>query len=150
MPAPVITVTNSASATINSMSYGNVNAGTTSSVNQLLFWNNFQGTQTLSDAVQCSLTTMTFNGLTTGDTVTNGQEIVTNTMFQEQCISQGDSGYTAIGGQTTAPISDGSSVGVIQGTIGGSCAVINTQIAAINNVTAGPSQWKIRISFLYS
>jgi hypothetical protein len=150
MPAPVFTVTNPSSATINSFSYGNVNAGSESSVNQLLFWNNFEGTQTLSDAVQCSLTTMTFNGLSTNDTVTNGQEIVTNTMFHEQCVSQGDADYTAIGGPTTAPISDGSSPGVIQGTIGGSAAVINTQVIAIINVTAGPAQFRIRISYLYS
>ena len=150
MPAPVFTLTNSASSTISSISYGNVNAGKDSSVTQLLFWNNFQGTQTLSDAVQCSLTIMTFNGLATGDTVTDGQEIVTNTMFQEQCVSQGDSGYTAIGGPTTAPISDGSSPGTIQGIIGGSAAVVNTQIVAINNVTAGPAQFKLRCSFLYA
>lgn len=150
MPAPLFTVTDMSSATINSVSYSNVDAGSASSVVSLLFWNNKGGSNALSDAVQVTVTTKTFNGLDTGDTVTNGQEIVTNTMFQEQCTSQSDATYTAVGGPTTAPISDGSSAGTISGTVGGSAAIVNTKIVAINNVTAGPAQFLIRLNYLYS
>lgn len=149
MAAPLITITNSSSATMSVISYGNVDAASSSGVQQILVWNNMGGSQQLSDAISCTITTKTFNKLDTGDTAPNGQEVVTDLMFHVECVSQGDSGYTAVGGPTTAPIGN-SSVGTIQGTIGGTCAVVNTQIVAPSNVSAGQSQYYTRVSFLYS
>jgi len=149
MPAPLITLTDASSGTIVSLSYNNVDAGSNSGIQTILVWNNFGGSQVVSDAVQASITSKTFNGLDTGDTVTNGQEIVTYTMLNVQCTSQGDSGFTAVGGPTTAPIGN-STVGTIQGSVGGTAAVLNTKIVAVTNVTAGPAQFLLRFNYLYS
>jgi hypothetical protein len=151
MPSPLFTVTDASSATITSVSYNNVNAGSSGSVVPLLFWNNKGGSSAVSDAVQVNITTVTFNGLTTGDTVANGQEIVTDTMFTVECTSQGDTVYTPVGGATTAPIANTTgNPGTIQGTAGGTFAYVNTQIVATSNVTAGPAQFLIRLGYLYS
>jgi hypothetical protein len=150
MSAPLFTVTDATSAVLSSVSYSNVNAGSVGGAVPLLFWNNKGGTQVLSDAVQCQLTTKTFNGLDTGDTVANGQEIVTNLILQGKCISQGDSAFTAIGGSnSTMPIGN-ASVGTISGAIGGTYANVSTQIVAPGTVTAGTAQFLNRLLYLYS
>jgi len=149
MPSPLFTVTDASSATITSVSYNNVNAGSTGGIVPLLFWNNKGGTSIISDAVQVSVTTKTFNGLDTGDTVANGQEIVTNLIFNIECTSQGDTVYTAVGGPTTAPIGN-AAPGTISGAVGGTYAFVNTKIVAPNTVTAGPAQFLIRLNYLYS
>ena len=146
--SPNFTVTDTTSATISSISYSNVNAGSTSVNNPLLFWNNQGGSTALSDATNVTITTKTYNGLDTGDTVANGQEVVSDTMLYIQCASQGDTSYTPVGGPTTAPIGD-SAIGIIQGVVGGSYALVNTFISAPANVTAGPAQFLIRLSYLY-
>lgn len=148
MAAPLITLTNANSATLGTASYGNVDASSNSGIQQIYVWNNMNGSQTLSDAIQCTITTKTWNKLDTGDTVQNGQEVVTDLMFQVQCTSQGDTSYTAVGGPTTAPIGN-ASIGTIQGTVGGTAAIVNTQIVAPSTVTAGQAQFIIRVSYLY-
>jgi hypothetical protein len=151
MAAPVITFTDSTSATLASLSFGNVDAGSTSAPVQVIIWNNKGGGSTLSDAVSVTLTTKTFNGLDTGDTVPNGQQVVTNLAVAEKCTSVLASSYTAIGGPTTAPI--GSALGgngTIKGVIGGDAAYVSLTITAPSNVTAGPAQFLLRVNYLYS
>jgi len=151
MSAPLFTVTDASSATINSISYQNVNAGSSGSVVPLLFWNNYNGSSVLPDAVQVSITAKTFSGLDSGDTVANGQEVVTDTMLNIKCTTQGDSGYTAVGGPTTAPIGDGTAgPGTISGKVGGSYAYVDTYIAAPNGVSAGPAAFLVLLNYLYS
>ena len=154
MPAPLFTVTDASSATISSISYSNVNASSSGAVTPLLFWNNMGGTSAVSDAVQVSITTMTFSGydgVTNIDTVANGQEVVTQTVLTVECTSQGDTAYTPVGGQTTWAIGDGSQgSGVISGYPGGTFAYVNTVIVAPSGITAGPAQFLIRLNYLYS
>ncbi len=152
---PVFTVTDASSSTISSISYQNVNAGTIGNVVPLLFWNNMGGTSVVPDAVQVTITTMTFTGQATGDTVANGQEVVTDKVLEVQCTSQDPTNpfpsFTPIGGTTTAPIGDGSEgVGTISGAIGGTFAYVNTHINAPSGISAGPAAFMIRCSFLYS
>ena len=149
MAAPIFTVTDTTSSTINSISYSNVNAGATSANSPLLFWNNQGGSSVLSDATNVTITTKTFNGLDTGDTIVNGQEVVTDQMLYVQCTSQGDTTYTPVGGPTTAPIGN-STPGTIQGSVGGTYAFVNTFIAAPTTVTAGPASFIIRVNYLYT
>lgn len=149
MPSPLITVTDAGSATISSLSYNNVDSGSNSGIITVLVWNNKGGSQVISDAVQATITTKTFNGQDTGDTVQNGQEIVTYTMLNTQCTSQGDVSYTPVGGPITAPIGN-VTTGTIQGTVGGTAARVNTKIIAVSNVTAGPAQFLLRLNYLYS
>ena len=152
MPSPLFTVTDASSATMNQISYSNVNAGSSGAVVPLLFWNNLGGTTTLPDAVQVSITTKTFNGYYGApDNATNGLEIVTQTILTVQCTSQDDPTYTPIGGPVTWPISDGSEgQGIISGAIGGTFAYVNTQIVAPPGVSAGPAAFLIRLGYMYS
>lgn len=151
MSAPVITFTDSSSATLSSLSFGNVNAGTTSSPVSILIWNNKAGGSVVSNTTSTTITTVTFNGLNTGDTVQNGQEVVSYLVLAEQCTSQGDSGYTQVGGTTTAPIgSAAGGTGVIDGTVGGDAAYLNLESIVPNNITPGAVQFLIRTSYLYT
>lgn len=150
MPAPVITFTDSSSATLSSLSFGNVNAGTTSSVVPILIWNNKAGGSVISDTSSTTLTTVTFNGLNTGDTVQNGQEVVTYLVLDEQCTSIGGS-YTQVGGTTTAPIgSAAGGSGTIKGVVGGDATYINLKLVVPSNITPGAVQFLIRTSYLYT
>ena len=155
MAVPIFTVTDASSATISVISYSNVNAGAIGSPVPLLFWNNKGGSSAVPDAVQVSITTMTSNGWATGDSVANGQEVVTDLILEVQCTSQAASGtipsYVPVGGATTAPIGDGSQgVGVISGYAGGTFAYVNTHINAPNGVSAGPAAFLLRLNYLYS
>jgi hypothetical protein len=151
MPAPVITFTDSTSSIISSLSFGNVDASSTSAVAEILVWNNKGGGSTLSNATSVTLTSKTYNGLDTGDTIPNGQQIVSSLLLGEQCVSQGDSGYTQVGGPTTAPIgSSAGGTGTILGRAGGDAAFINLTMTAPSNVTAGPAAFLIRVSYVYS
>ena len=151
MAAPVISLTNAASAVITSLSYGNVDAGSVSVPQTVLVYNNFGGTNTISSAVNMTITTKTYNGQNTNDTIANGQEVVTNLSFAVKCISQGDTTYNAIGGSTTAPIgSFAGGVGVIKGVIGGDAAVCLLTLQAPSNVTAGAVSFLLRCNYLYS
>jgi hypothetical protein len=151
MPSPNITFTNTASSFISTLSFGNVDASSTSAVNSILVWNNYAGTNTLSSATNLTITTLTYNQLSSGDTIANGQEVVNNRAVAIQCTSQGDTGYTAIGGSTTAPIgSAAGGVGTILGSIGGDFAVVNLTITAASNITAGPVQFLLRVNYVYS
>ena len=156
MPAPTFTVTDASSATINSISYSNVNASTSGAVTPLLFWNNKSGLSAVSDAVQVTITTMTFlgyDGVTNIDTIQNGQEVVSQNVLTVECTSNvpPDPVYTPIGGTTTWAIGDGSQgTGIISGYTGGTYAYVNTVIVAPPGITAGPAQFLVRLNYLYS
>ena len=151
MPAPVITFTDASSATLSSLSFGNVNAGATSSTTPILIWNNNGGGSVVSDTASTTITTVTFNGLISGDTVQNGQEVVTYLVLGEQCTSLSAPSFTQVGGATTGAI--GSTVGgsgVIKGTVGGDAAAVNLRLVVPNNITAGPVQFLTRVAYLYT
>lgn len=151
MAAPVITLTNSASAVITSINYGNIDAGSVSAPQNILIWNNYNGANALSDAQNVTLTTKTYNGQNSNDTIPNGQEVVTNLSFALKCNSQGDVNYTNIGGLTTAPIgSTLGGVGIIKGVVNGDAASCFLTLQAPTNVTAGAVQFLMRINYLYS
>lgn len=151
MAAPVITLTNAASAVITSLSYGNVDAGSVSLPQTVLVYNNMGGTNTISSAVNTTITTKTYNGQNINDTIPNGQEVVTNLSFAVKCTSQGDTNYNSIGGLTTAAIgSQLGGVGVIKGIIGGDAATCLLTLQAPSNVTAGAVQFLLRVNYLYS
>ena len=151
MSAPNFSYTDATSATLASLSFGSVAAGSTSAATTFLIWNNKGGGSAVSDATSCQLTTMTWTGLTTGDTVQNGQEVVSYTTMKIQCISQGDSGYTAIGGTTTAPVGSAlGGVGTIKGLSNGDYAVVQATQSPPTNVTAGTAQFLIRIQYVYT
>jgi len=155
MSAPIITFTDATSATLASQSFGNCNAGSTTSPITVYIWNNKGGSTVVSDTAQTTLTTVTFNGLLTGDTVPNGQEVVNYSMLGVKCTSQGDTSFTQVGAPSgtavTAPIGGvAGGTGVIKGNINGDAAICQLQLVVPNNVTPGAAQWLGRVAYLYS
>lgn len=150
MASPNITMTDINSAALPSLQFGNVDANSTSDVQTVYIWNNQGGSQALSDATSTTITTKTRLGLDIGDTIANGQEVVTNLYLQKKCTSLSEGSFTPTGGPTTASI--GSSVGgtgVISGSINGDNAIVALRIAAPSNVTQGPVQFIIRVNYFY-
>lgn len=152
MAAPVLTFTDASSATLASFSFGSADAGSTTSAKVLYVWNNKGGGTLVSDTAQTTFTTKTFTGLDTGDTVPNGQEVVTNSILGVQCTSQGDVGYTQVSGSTTtAPIgSAAGGVGIIKGNVNGDASILNLRLTVPPTVTPGAAQWLGRVAYLYS
>jgi hypothetical protein len=150
--APVITFTDSTSASLASLAFGNVDAGATTSALTVLVWNNKAGGTIVSDTSQTTFTTKTFNGLDTGDTTPNGQALVTGQYLGIQCTSQGDSGFTQVGSSSnTAPIgSAAGGTGVIKGNVGGDAAYLSVRLVVPSGVAAGATQWLGRVSYLYT
>lgn len=87
MSAPVISFTDGSGSSLASLSFGNCNAGSTTAPVTIRVYNNNGGGTAVSDTSQTTITTKTFNGLDTGDTVANGQEVVTNKMLGVLCTS---------------------------------------------------------------
>lgn len=152
MPAPVITFTDASSGNLASLSFGNVDAGSTTTPVTLLVWNNKGGGTIVSDTASTTMTTKTFTGLDVGDSPANGQEVVTSTMLGVKCTSAGDSAFAQVGGSSiTHSIGTAAGgAGVIKGVVGGDAAVCVLQLVVPSNVTPGAAQWLGRISYLYS
>lgn len=87
MSAPVISFTDGSGSNLSSLSFGNCNAGSTTPAVTIRVYNNNGGGTAVSDTAQTTITTKTFNGLDTGDSVPNGQEVVTNKMLGVLCTS---------------------------------------------------------------
>jgi len=116
-----------------------------------MIFNNKNGGTTVSDATQCQITTKTWTGLDSGDTVPNGQEVVSYETLQVKCTSQGDSGYTPVGGEITHAVgSAAGGTGTIKGFIGGDAAIVLMTQNPPLNITAGTAQYLIRILYVYS
>ena len=150
MAAPLITFTDSSSATLSSLSFGTVDADSISPEIDIMIWNNKGGLSTVSDTISATVTTKTYNGLDTGDTVPNGQEIVTNKSLEVKVTSLSEVSFTAIGGATVHSI--GSSTGgsgIIEGDIGGKSSLITTRLNIPASATSGLQQFYTRVSYLY-
>jgi len=104
--APVITLTDINNLTISNLNFGVVDAGNQTGGIPVRIWNNFANAAGISDAINPTITTMTFNGWDSGDTVANGNEIVVNQFIQVQNSSSGQTTYFAIGGANVQSISD--------------------------------------------
>ena len=106
MAAPIITLTDATNTTLPILNFGVVDAGNQTGGIQVRVWNNFAAATNIADAINPVITTKTYNGLDGGDSVANGNEIVTNQMIQVQCTSAGQTSYFAIGGANILSISD--------------------------------------------
>lgn len=87
-------------------SIGTVSAGSTSAPAQINIWNNKEGVGDVSKMENVRITTVTMNGLSEGDTVVNGKEIVENRIIAVKSLTNGDSNFTNIGGVTTKTLAD--------------------------------------------
>jgi hypothetical protein len=87
MSAPVISFTDGSGANLASLAFGNVDAGSTTAAVAIRVYNNKGGGTAVSDTSQTTVTTKTFNGNDVGDTVANGQEVVTDLILGVLCTS---------------------------------------------------------------
>lgn len=104
MQAPVFTLTDTANNPISVINYGVVDAGNQTGGMAVLIWNNQSNTPNVSNANFTTVTTKTLNGFDNGDSVENGEEVITYTMVQVQCQSTGEITYSPIGGAQDHPI----------------------------------------------
>src|SRR5574343_438350 len=136
MANPVITITDATSATITSLSFGIVDIDAISDEEVIWIWNNKGGATTVSDAISATITAKTYNGLNSGDTVPNGQEIVTDLILVVEVTSLGESAFTPVGGSTVHFIG-ATSTGVLPGDVGGTRSVVNLRLNIPPDATPG-------------
>lgn len=79
--------------------FGIVQTGDESETKEIHIWNNKDGTEDVSTAENVRITTVTYTGLESGDTVANGKEVVERKMVKVREISE--TIFTAIGGAVT-------------------------------------------------
>lgn len=104
--APVLTLTDQNNVAIQNLNFGVVDAGNQTGGVPIRIWNNFANAAGISDAINPTITTKTFNGFDSGDTVANGNEIVINQFIQVQNQTSGQTTYFAMGGANVQSISD--------------------------------------------
>lgn len=136
---------------ITAWNIGTVDAGHVSPDVSFLIWNNRGGGTALSDATQCTITTVDASGGNTGD-------VITDKWIEVKVDTMNESTFTAIGGTTTKDIKAGGTnagAGVIKGTANNG----TTQNSADNfakvtlhanvpaNAVAGNRSFMLRVSY---
>jgi hypothetical protein len=109
MAAPVISFLDENDVELNDLNPNNlgiINAGSVSDEKIIKIVNNKDGEEPVSKMESITITTVTKNGLNSGDGVANGQEAVEGKWMNIKSVSDGDSAYTAVGGATVKSISN--------------------------------------------
>jgi len=147
---PIISFTDSNNTSITSLSFGGIDAGSTSDPIEIHIWNNKGGTPNVPNTTNTRITTKTYNGLDTGDTVPNGQEVVTYKMIQVKNISLStpETFYTSIGGPDSHAIGASTSE-IIEGASPGGLCVLQIRAEIPTNATSGNIQFLIRVLYQY-
>lgn len=151
MAAPVFSYTDDHENVITSLDFGTVDAGTTSAETEIHIYNNRSGASSIAEAVNCTLTTKTYNGLDTGDTIQYGQEIIDYQIIEAKntSLENPDTTFTKIGGTQTFGVG-ASSRGTIPSTPAGSnFAIVKLRAAVPSFATAVSALFLIRIQYQY-
>lgn len=154
MAAPVITLTDNSNTNLPVLSFGVVDAGNKTGGIPVRVWNNYANAVGIADALNTTITTKTFNGLDSGDSIPNGEQIVVNQMIAVQCESAGQTAYTAMGGPNTVSISDSAP---LSGNQAPPPTIHNNQYAACllqanvpASAAAGNINFLIRVAYQYN
>ena len=154
MADPIITFWDSTDSTqLSSIPWGSCGKGVETSEYTMNVWNNKGGSSPVDDAINCSITTMTYTGLESGDTVANGQEVVSDTMLNAKCTSYGDTSFTAVGGSTTTPIGYTTSTATLKGstaTPSEQKATVVLKMSVPSDATGASINFKIRLNYSQS
>ncbi len=126
----------------NPVDHGSINAGTSGNPVQINIWNNKGGGSAVADAENATFGIVTMNGLTVGDTIENGKEIVEGEWMLAKVV--GDPTYNAIGGVTTLPL------GTIAGDINGDSVEVEEMLSIPPNATPGAVSWLHRVTYQYT
>lgn len=92
--------------TDNPLSCGSINAGSAGNEIELHIWNDKGGTNGSETLSGVTITTLTTTGQTVGDTNQNGQELVTDEWLQVKSVTNGDTGFMAVGGTVIKTLAD--------------------------------------------
>ena len=152
--SPVLVLTDSNNTVLSNLNFGVVDAGNQTGGVRVRVYNNLANAKGISDALNPSITTKTYNGLDSGDSVANGNEIVINQMVQVQCLSSGQTSYYSIGGPNVQYVSDtppqpgnAAPSPVIHAGNYADC-LLRAQVPS--SATAGNISFLLRISFNYN
>lgn len=151
MQAPILTLTTTQNNALPVMNFGVVDAGNQTGGFAVRVWNNQSGADNIADASNTTITTKTLNQMDGGDSVENGNEIVTFTMIEVQCTSTGETAYAPIGGEQTHP------VGYQAVPSGGTATIPSKQYAEMllqanipQTATPGNINFLIRVQYQYA
>jgi len=152
--SPVLTLTDSNNTVLSTLNFGVVDAGNYTGGVRVRVYNNLANAAGISDALNPTITTKTYNGLDSGDSVANGNEVVINQMIQVQCLSAGQTTYYSIGGPNVQSISDtppqsgnAAPSPVIHSNNYADC-LLRAQVPS--SATAGNISFLIRVAFQYN
>lgn len=125
----------------NPNAHGAVTAGAVSADNEIHIWNDKGGGAGSATATNVQITTLTATGLSSGDTIANGNEVVTGLWVEIESITNGDSVFTSVGGSTTKTLADIAS---------NADHVIKEHVTVPTNATAGAITYLLRLLYNYS
>ena len=86
--------------------FGSISAGNIGSEVEIHIWNDKGGSNGSATLQSVTFTALTNTGQTTGDTNQNGQQLVTEEWLQVKSVTNGDTGFTAVGGTVTKTLAD--------------------------------------------
>lgn len=152
---PVFIMTDEQNRVISDLNFGVVDAGSQTTGIPIRIWNNLNGANNISDALNVTITTKTANGYDgSPDTPANGSELVENKYIQIQNTTGGSTTYLAIGGAYGQIISDSPPQ---SGNSAPPPAIHSGQFAAMlirpvipTNATAINGTFLLRIAYQYS
>ena len=152
MAAPVLTITDGQDNPLPVLAFGVVDAGDETGGYPVHIWNNQQGASNISDAVNPTITTKTLNGFDNGDSIQNGNQVVTLTMINVECLSIGETQYSPIGGPLVHPIGQATPVGNAPLTIAGTGGFANLLFRANvpQNAAPGSINFLIRVNYQFA
>jgi len=152
--SPVLTITDINNTVLPTLNFGVVDAGNETGGVRVRVFNNLANAAGISDALNPTITTKTYNGEDSGDSVANGNEVVVNQMIQVQCTSSGQTSYFSIGGPNVQSISDSPPLSgntppppTIHSNNYAEC-LLRAQVPA--SATAGNISFLIRVAFQYN
>lgn len=105
MPVPVVTYSEDDDETelnnSNPLDFGTVDAAATSDEIEFHIWNNKGGVAAVSDMENVRITSVTKNGLNSGDGALNGEEFVEDKWMLIRSLTNNETEFSAVGGADT-------------------------------------------------
>jgi len=152
MAAPVLTMTDNQDNPLPVLNFGVVDAGNSTGGYPIHIWNNQQAANNISDAVNTTITTKTLNGFDNGDSIQNGNEVVTFNMINVECVSIGETQYSPIGGPLVHSIGESAPVGNAPLKISGTGSYANLLLKAVIPNTASPGNvnFLLRVNYQFA
>lgn len=151
MAAPVITFTDDHENVITSLDFGTVDAGTISSETEIHIYNNRLGTINIADAINCSITSKTYGGLDSGDTIQYGQEILDYQIIEVKntSLENPDTVFGKIGGSQVFSIGANVRGTIPSSPVGSNFAILKLRANVPSYSTAVSATFLLKIQYQF-